>query len=150
MGRKKLKAVQVELTYETYEELKDALLSNLNTSIRSIVNKALEYFREITPLDAVEAIMNNKSIKDYLNDMKLYSKYRVLLSMVRGILKAKPEYLIQFQKIVTKEFILQLLKYENPETYNILINQFQKKRILNWIQKNLDDIIEILTPKKPE
>lgn len=139
--------VIVELTYETYSILRDEVINSAAPNIKPLLNKTFEFFRKLKPRDVIKSLLNGKTLRYYYEKSSL-NPYTIGLRMARGLVKAKPIYLDSLKKSLTPKFILLLLKYENPEVYKTLESIATKEKMEEWIKKNIDDLIEILTPKK--
>ena len=157
MARKKAKSgkqkfnphsgVELELTQKAYEQLRNAFLNTADIKIRSIIKPALNFFREITPVDALTNILGNKTLGDYYPN-KWGMNHKIALGIAKGYIKANPHALEELKAKLSLRFIKLLLRYENPHVYKALTDNVSQEKIDKWIQKNIDDLINILKPKK--
>ena len=141
--------VKVEITPQTYYILRDAYLESIDRRLRAIIKPALEYFKELSPTSALSAILSNKTIKDYYPS-GFQTKHRIALGLAKGYVRFHREVLDQLRNRLTSDFIMLLLKYENPEVYMVLEENVSKDKIEKWIKKNIDDLIDLITPKESE
>jgi len=139
---------EVELTPKAYGIIRDTLIESLQPNLKPLVNRALEFFRSIKPIDAVESVLYNKTVKDYYNSLSYSHPYKIALGIAKGVVKAKPEYLEELKAKVTPDFVLMVLKYENPETYKTLKENVSPEKMHEWIRRNIEEFIEIITPNK--
>lgn len=139
--------MELELTKNAYETLRDTFLNTTDIKIRSMVKPALNFFREISPVDALTSILEKKTIGDYY-PQKLGVKHKIALGIAKGYVKANPQALEELKAKLNKRFVKLLLRYENPQVYKALMDNISQEKIDDWIQKNIDDLINILKPKK--
>jgi len=75
-------------------------------------------------------------------------KHRIALGLARGYIKANPQALEELKAKLNSKFIKLLLKYENPEVYKVLEENVSSEKIDKWIEKNISDLLELLTPSE--
>lgn len=136
---------KLELTPEAYTALRDAFLNSVDLKLRSILKPALDYFRGIKPADALAGVLSMRTIGDYYPD-KWSTGHRIALGLARGYIRANPSVLEELKAKLDPRFIKLLLRYENPEVYEVLSENVSPEKIDEWIERNIDDLLRLLTP----
>jgi hypothetical protein len=129
------------MTYKLYEARKEHSIQQAPLMARTYLNTYFEWLKNIKPVDVVDAIEQGKTIEQAYKELGI-SPLRLGIAAARGFLKVSKSSQIKLREIATIDNTMQTLKYENPETYEVI--QRYGDRGCTYVQQWIQGALKIL------
>jgi len=135
--------VQIDITPQLYEQIKEETIKSQHPVVRPYIESFIDYLRRLDPLDVYEAIESGRTIKDYYDQPGNYD-IKITAAAARALLKASSSLRESANKALNVKFAKLVLRFENPEVYNIIMQWGGEE----YLKKNIEDLKVVLGIKK--
>lgn len=114
------------------------------------MNTYFEWLKNIQPEDVVDAITRNISAQQAYRELGA-NPMRLGIAAARGMLKAAPKYRERLNETMNPDLALLTLKFENPTTYQIIMQYGEKGKdfVAKWVE-GAKEILGVIPPAKKE
>ena len=133
MTEKYPEVLPLEMTRQFYEAKKNFEMKKVPAAARPFLNIYFEWLKNLKPTEVVDGIEQNLTVQDARK--KASFALRASIATARGFLKTSKNLQEKLREIATPELALMTLKFENPETYEVLQSYGErgKEFLKTWI-----------------
>lgn len=139
------------MTPKLYEKKKNDILAKQNPAVRGYINTYFEWLKSIKPEDVVDGLMRGTTAQQAYRQLGA-NPIRLGIGLARGFLKVAPVYREKLKEVMSLDLAMTTLKFENPITYQILVESGTKGReyVVKWIEGAKEILGVVPPPKKKE
>jgi hypothetical protein len=110
----------LEMTRQFYEARKEFELQKVPAIARPLINIYFEWLAHLKPSDVIDGIEQNLSVQDARK--KASFPLRASIATAKAFLSTNKTYQAKLREIATPELAFMTLKYENPDTYQVIMS----------------------------
>jgi hypothetical protein len=128
------------MTYKFYAARKEQAMQQVPAVARSSVNLYFEWLKNLEPLEVVDAIERQVTVEEARRKASIATRLGV--ATAKGVLMVNKQLQVKLKEFATPDMTLMTLKYENPETYEVI--QGYGERGVQFLIKWVKDALKML------
>jgi hypothetical protein len=132
--------LSLEMTYKFYAARKEQAMQQVPAVARSSVNLYFEWLKNLEPLEVVDAIERQVTVEEARRKASIATRLGV--ATAKGVLMVNKQLQVKLKEFATPDMTLMTLKYENPETYEVI--QGYGERGVQFLIKWVKDALKML------
>ena len=129
--------LSLEMTYKFYAARKEQAMQQVPAVARSSVNLYFEWLKNLKPLEVVDAIEREVTVEEARRKASIATRLGV--ATAKGVLMVNKSLQQKLKELATPDMTLMTLKYENPETYEVIQGYGERgtQFLIKWVKDAL-------------
>jgi len=111
--------IPIDITLETYEQMKKNILGKQHAIVRPHVFEFFKWLKGLNALDVYDALEEKKTVKDRYEEMR-FNPIRISVAAARGLLKASPRLRSKAREAFNVDVARLVVRFENPPVWEVL------------------------------